>query len=113
MFKNFPSVTAVDGLYREPRIAAQKQPSLLSKINDSLINTFAPIQPKLNAIPVAISPTRPERQIMQPEYNTFELHFHGVDVNNEKKLADVVKQQLTALLRERDSRRRSSLKDQD
>ena len=113
VFKNFPAVTAVDGLYREPRIAAQKQPSLLSQLNDSLINTFAPIQPKLNAIPVAISPTRPEHQIMQPEYNTFELHFHGVDVNNEKKLADVVKQQLTALLRERDSRRRSSLKDQD
>ncbi|MTC61024.1 phage tail tape measure protein [Providencia rustigianii] len=113
VFKNFPSVTAVDGLYREPRIAAQKQPSFLSQLNDSLINTFAPIQPKLNAIPVAISPTRPERQIMQPEYNTFELHFHGVDVNNEKKLADVVKQQLTALLRERDSRRRSSLRDQD
>ncbi|HBO21938.1 MAG TPA: phage tail tape measure protein [Providencia sp.] len=113
VFKNFPSVTAVDGLYREPRIAAQKQPSLLSQLNDSLINTFAPIQPKLNAIPVAVSPTRPERHIMQPEYNTFELHFHGVDVNNEKKLADVVKQQLTALLRERDNRRRSSLKDQD
>ncbi len=113
VFKNFPAVTAVNGLYREPRIAAQKQPSLLSQLNDSLINTFAPIQPKLNAIPVAVSPTRPERQIMQPEYNTFELHFHGVDVNNEKKLADIVKQQLTALLRERDSRRRSSLKDQD
>ncbi|EFB73676.1 phage tail tape measure protein, TP901 family [Providencia rustigianii DSM 4541] len=113
VFKNFPAVTAVDGLYREPRISAQKQPSLLSQLNDSLINTFAPIQPKLSAIPVAVSPTRPERQVMQPEYNTFELHFHGVDVNNEKKLADVVKQQLTALLRERDSRRRSSLKDQD
>ncbi|WP_140186804.1 phage tail tape measure protein [Providencia stuartii] len=113
VFKNFPAVTAIDGAYQEQRIAAQKQPSLLSKINESLVNTFVPIQPAFNAIPVAVTPARPERQVMQPEYNTFELHFHGVDVNNQKNLAAVVKRELTALLRERDSRRRSSLKDQD
>lgn len=112
VFKNFPAVTAVDGLYQEPRIAARKN-SLFPQFNDSLINTLAPIQPKLNAVPVAVSPTRPERQIMQPEYNTFELNFYGVDMSNKKEIADIVKQQLTALLRERDSRRRSSLKDQD
>ncbi|MBG5898440.1 phage tail tape measure protein [Providencia stuartii] len=112
VFKNFPAVTAVNGLYQEPRIAARKT-SLFPQFNDSLINTLAPIQPKLNAVPVAVSPTRPERQIMQPEYNTFELNFYGVDMSNKKEIADIVKQQLTTLLRERDSRRRSSLKDQD
>lgn len=112
VFKNFPDVTAVDGLYQEPRIAARKT-SLFPQFNDSLINTLAPIQPKLNAVPVAVSPTRPERQIMQPEYNTFELNFYGVDMSNKKEIADIVKQQLTTLLRELDSRRRSSLKDQD
>lgn len=112
VFKNFPAVTAVDGLYQEPRIAARKN-SLFPQFNNSLINTLAPIQPKLNAVPVAVSPTRPERQIMQPEYNTFELNFYGVDMSNKKEIADIVKQQLTTLLRERDSRRRSSLKDQD
>lgn len=112
VFKNFPAVTAVDGLYQEPRIAARKT-SLFPQFNDALINTLAPIQPKLNAVPVAVSPTRPERQIMQPEYNTFELNFYGVDMSNKKEIADIVKQQLTTLLRERDSRRRSSLKDQD
>ncbi|MEQ5294784.1 phage tail tape measure protein [Providencia rettgeri] len=112
VFKNFPAVTTVDGLYQEPRIAARKN-SLFPQFNDSLINTLAPIQPKLNAVPVAVSPTRPERQIMQPEYNTFELNFYGVDMSNKKEIADIVKQQLTTLLRERDSRRRSSLKDQD
>lgn len=112
VFKNFPAVTAVNGLYQEPRIAARKT-SLFPQFNDALINTLAPIQPKLNAVPVAVSPTRPERQIMQPEYNTFELNFYGVDMSNKKEIADIVKQQLTTLLRERDSRRRSSLKDQD
>ncbi|WP_336844556.1 phage tail tape measure protein [Providencia rettgeri] len=112
VFKNFPAVTAVNGLYQEPRIAARKN-SLFPQFNDALINTLAPIQPKLNAVPVAVSPTRPERQIMQPEYNTFELNFYGVDMSNKKEIADIVKQQLTTLLRERDSRRRSSLKDQD
>lgn len=112
VFKNFPAVTAVNGLYQEPRIAARKT-SLFPQFNDTLINTLAPIQPKLNAVPVAVSPTRPERQIMQPEYNTFELNFYGVDMSNKKEIADIVKQQLTTLLRERDSRRRSSLKDQD
>lgn len=62
---------------------------------------------------MAVSPTRSERQIMQPEYNTFELNFYGVDMSNKKEIADIVKQQLTILLREHDSRRRSSLKDQD
>lgn len=62
---------------------------------------------------MAVSPTRSERQIMQPEYNTFELNFYGVDMSNKKEIADIVKQQLTILLRERDSRRRSSLKNQD
>lgn len=112
VFKNFPAVTTVDGLYQEPRIAARKT-SLFPQFNDVLINTLAPIQPKLNAVPVAVSPTRPKRQIMQPEYNTFELNFYGVDMSNKKEIADIVKQQLTTLLRERDSRRRSSLKDQD
>ncbi|MEY0961199.1 phage tail tape measure protein [Providencia rettgeri] len=112
VFKNFPAVTAVNGLYQEPRIAARKNP-LFPQFNDALINTLAPIQPKLNAVPVAVSPTRPERQIMQPEYNTFELNFYGVDMSNKKEITDIVKQQLTTLLRERDSRRRSSLKDQD
>ncbi|WP_273826879.1 phage tail tape measure protein [Providencia rettgeri] len=112
VFKNFPAVTMVDGLYQEPRIAARKT-SLFPQFNDALINTLAPIQPKLNAVPVAVSPTRPERQIMQPEYNTFELNFYGVDMSNKKEITDIVKQQLTTLLRERDSRRRSSLKDQD
>ncbi|EMT6574412.1 phage tail tape measure protein [Providencia rettgeri] len=112
VFKNFPAVTAIDGLYQEPRIAARKN-SLFPQFNNSLINTLAPIQPKLNAVPVAVSSTRPERQIMQPEYNTFELNFYGVDMSNKKEIADIVKQQLTTLLRERDSRRRSSLKDQD
>ncbi|WP_404463023.1 hypothetical protein [Providencia rettgeri] len=112
VFKNIPVVTAVNGLYQEPRIAARKT-SLFPQFNDALINTLAPIQPKLNAVPVAVSPTRPERQIMQPEYNTFELNFYGVDMSNKKEIADIVKQQLTTLLRERDSRRRSSLKDQD
>ncbi|MEX0440659.1 phage tail tape measure protein [Providencia rettgeri] len=112
VFKNFPAVTAIDGLYQEPRITARKN-SLFPQFNDALINTLAPIQPKLNAVPVAVSPTRPERQIMQPEYNTFELNFYGVDMSNKKEIADIVKQQLTTLLRERDSRRRSSLKDQD
>ncbi|MBQ0398665.1 phage tail tape measure protein [Providencia rettgeri] len=112
VFKNFPAVTAVNGLYQEPRIAARKT-SLFPQLNDALINTLSPIQPKLNAVPVAVSPTRPERQIMQPEYNTFELNFYGVDMSNKKEIADIVKQQLTTLLRERDSRRRSSLKDQD
>ncbi|MEQ5232915.1 MULTISPECIES: phage tail tape measure protein [Providencia] len=112
VFKNFPAVTTVDGLYQEPRIAARKT-SLFPQFNDALINTLAPIQPKLNAVPVAVSPTRPERQIMQPEYNTFELNFYGVDMSNKKEIADIVKQQLTTLLREHDSRRRSSLKDQD
>ncbi|MEZ2894449.1 phage tail tape measure protein [Providencia rettgeri] len=112
VFKNFPAVTAVNGLYQEPRIAARKT-SLFPQFNDALINTLSPIQPKLNAVPVAVSPTRPERQIMQPEYNTFELNFYGVDMSNKKEIADIVKQQLTTLLRERDSRRRSSLKDQD
>ncbi|WP_272656897.1 MULTISPECIES: phage tail tape measure protein [unclassified Providencia] len=112
VFKNFPAVTAVNGLYQEPRIAARKT-SLFPQFNDALINTLAPIQPKLNAVPVAVSPTRPERQIMQPEYNTFELNFYGIDMSNKKEIADIVKQQLTTLLRERDSRRRSSLKDQD
>ncbi|MEY0027229.1 phage tail tape measure protein [Providencia rettgeri] len=112
VFKNFPAVTMVDGLYQEPRIAARKT-SLFPQFNDALINTLAPIQPKLNAVPVAVSPTRPERQIMQPEYNTFELNFYGIDMSNKKEIADIVKQQLTTLLRERDSRRRSSLKDQD
>ncbi|WP_272675773.1 phage tail tape measure protein [Providencia sp. PROV146] len=112
VFKNFPAVTAVNGLYQEPRIAARKT-SLFPQFNDALINTLAPIQPKLNAVPVAVSATRPERQIMQPEYNTFELNFYGVDMSNKKEIADIVKQQLTTLLRERDSRRRSSLKDQD
>lgn len=112
VFKNFPAVTAVDGLYQEPRIAARKT-SLFPQFNDALINTLAPIQPKLNAVPVAVSPTRPERQIMQPEYNTFELNFYGVDMSNKKEIADIVKQQLITLLREHDSRRRSSLKDQD
>lgn len=113
VFKNYPAVTAIEGAYQEQRMAAKKQPSLLSKINESLINTFAPIQPTLSAVPVAVTPARPERQVMQPEYNTFELHFHGVDVSNEKKFAAIVKRELTTLLRERDSRRRSSLKDQD
>ncbi|MCG5290660.1 phage tail tape measure protein [Providencia rettgeri] len=112
VFKNFPAVTAVDGLYQEPRIAARKT-ALFPQFNNPLINTLAPIQPKLNAVPVAVSPTRPERQIMQPEYNTFELNFYGVDMSNKKEIADIVKQQLTTLLRERDSRRRSSLRDQD
>lgn len=113
VFKNFPAVTAIDGAYQEQRIAMQKQPSLLSKINDSLGGLFPSVQPALKAVPVAVTPTRPERQVMQPEYNTFELHFHGVDVNNEKKLGEIVKRKLSELLRERDGRRRSSLKDED
>lgn len=112
VFKNFPAVTAVNGLYQEPRIATRKT-SLFPQFNDALINTLAPIQPKLNAVPVAVSPTRPERQIMQPEYNTFELNFYGIDMSNKKEITDIVKQQLTSFFRERDSRRRYSLKDQD
>lgn len=112
VFKNFPAVTAVDGLYQEPRIAARKA-SLLSQFNNALINTLSPIQPQLNAVPVAVSPARPERQIMQPEYNTFEFNFYGIDMSNKKEITDIVKQQLASFFRERDSRRRSSLKDQD
>lgn len=112
VFKNFPAVTAVDGVYQEPRIAARKA-SLLPLFNNALINTLAPIQPKLNAVPVAVSPARPERQIMQPEYNTFEFNFYGIDMSNKKEITDIVKQQLASFFRERDSRRRSSLKDQD
>ncbi|EPW8464657.1 phage tail tape measure protein [Serratia marcescens] len=120
IFKNRPPVTAIDGAYQEPRLQVQRE-SLLARLKRSavsLADSVLPptIQPALAGIPIPETPARSfngNRQAISRDNYTFEVHFHGVDMSDQRALGELVKDKLRELMRENDTRRRSRLSDKE
>ncbi|PHM38592.1 phage tail tape measure protein [Xenorhabdus innexi] len=107
VFKNRPPVLPIEGNYQEPRL---QQPSLLTRLTEKL----QPLQPALSGVPVPITPTRNSNtHPTQPDRYSFNLHFHGVDMQNTRSIADLVKAEIEKLMQKQGVRRRSRLYDED
>lgn len=102
VFKNFPAIKAVDGLYQDPSV---RSPSGFKRVPtpDIAASDFTPAKMEMQR-PAA-------RQDIKQEGDKIELHFHGVDMANAKSIAALVRQELEKLKRSQDSRRRSQLTD--
>lgn len=102
VFKNFPAIKAVDGLYQDPSV---RSPSGFKRVPtpDIAASDFTPAKMEMQR-PAA-------RQDIKQEGDKIELHFHGVDMANAKSIAAMVRQELEKLKRSQDSRRRSQLTD--
>ncbi|HGN0093437.1 TPA: phage tail tape measure protein [Morganella morganii] len=102
VFKNFPAIKAVDGLYQDPSV---RSPSAFKRVPtpDIAASDFTPAKMEMQR-PAA-------RQDIKQEGDKIELHFHGVDMTNAKSIAALVRQELEKLKRSQDSRRRSQLTD--
>lgn len=102
VFKNFPAIKAVDGLYQDPSV---RSPSAFKRVPtpDIAASDFTPAKMEMQR-PAA-------RQDIKQEGDKIELHFHGVDMANAKSIAALVRQELEKLKRSQDSRRRSQLTD--
>ncbi|OCA54200.1 phage tail tape measure protein [Photorhabdus namnaonensis] len=118
VFKNHPAVTAIDGAYREPQLNVPRA-SLLSRLKDSAMGLASAVlpepQPAFAGIPVPIDLNgnrNSERQRASDNY-TFELNFYGIDMRDSKALGDLVKEKISELMRETNTRRRSRLTDGD
>ncbi|MEX9953726.1 phage tail tape measure protein [Providencia rettgeri] len=96
VFKNFPAIKAVDGLYQDPTVRGVSVPNVLSASD---------------VAPAKMEMQRPVKQDIKQEGNKYELHFHGVDMKDAKSIASIVRQELEKLKRETDTRRRSLLTD--
>ncbi|HAS8351660.1 TPA: phage tail tape measure protein, partial [Vibrio vulnificus] len=102
VFKNFPAIKAVDGLYQDPSV---RSPSAFKRVP-------APDVIASDITPAKMEMQRPAaRQDIKQEGDKIELHFHGVDMANAKSIAALVRQELEKLKRSQDSRRRSQLTD--
>ncbi|WP_368894742.1 phage tail tape measure protein [Morganella morganii] len=102
VFKNFPAIKAVDGLYQDPSV---RSPSAFKRVP-------APDVVASDITPAKMEMQRPAaRQDIKQEGDKIELHFHGVDMANAKSIAALVRQELEKLKRSQDSRRRSQLTD--
>lgn len=102
VFKNFPAIKAVDGLYQDPSV---RSPSAFKRVP-------APDVIASDITPAKMEMQRPAtRQDIKQEGDKIELHFHGVDMANAKSIAAMVRQELEKLKRSQDSRRRSQLTD--
>lgn len=102
VFKNFPAIKAVDGLYQDPSVRGQS----------AFKGVPAPDVISSSITPAKLEMQRPApRQDIKQEGDNIELHFHGVDMANAKSIADLVRQELEKLKRANDSRRRSQLTD--
>lgn len=102
VFKNFPAIKAVDGLYQDPSV---RSPSAFKRVP-------APDVIASDITPAKMEMQRPAaRQDIKQEGDKIELHFHGVDMTNAKSIAALVRQELEKLKRSQDSRRRSQLTD--
>jgi TP901 family phage tail tape measure protein len=120
VFKNRPPVTAIDGAYQEPRMQVQRE-SLLARLKRSAVSLAdsvlpSSIQPALAGIPIPEAPTRSlstGRQAVSRDNYTFEVHFHGVDMGDQRALGALVKDKIRELMRENDTRRRSRLSDKE
>ncbi|MDX7988232.1 phage tail tape measure protein [Xenorhabdus sp. 12] len=107
VFKNRPPVIAIDGVYQEPRL---QQPSLLSRLTEKL----QPLQPALSGIPIPVTPAgMGNSPKAHDDRYTINLHFHGVDMKDERSLADRVRTEIEKIMRQKGVRRRSSLYDED
>ncbi|RUT67196.1 phage tail tape measure protein [Morganella morganii] len=102
VFKNFPAIKAVDGLYQDPSV---RSPSAFKRVS-------APDVIASDITPAKMEMQRPAaRQDIKQEGDKIELHFHGVDMANAKSIAALVRQELEKLKRTQDSRLRSQLTD--
>lgn len=96
VFKNFPAIKAVDGLYQDPTMGRVSVPNVIASSDIE---------------PAKMEMQRPVKQDIKQEGNKYELHFHGVDMKDAKNIASIVRQELEKLKRETDTRRRSLLTD--
>lgn len=113
VFKHRPDVMKLRGMYQEPLITQKSHTGLLGRFKGLFNDVVNPILPQQNTVLVPIKPERPARELYQPEYNTIELHIHGVEVNNEKSIAEAVQREVNKFFQQRDRRRRSRLADKD
>lgn len=115
VFKHRPPVTAIDGLYQEPRLA-MRPASLLTRLTQSAASLADTVLPPLAGIPVPVTPTRAAGAsggvISQDNYR-FDLHFHGIEMSDRRALGELVKDKIRELMRENSTRRRSRLSDEE
>lgn len=96
VFKNFPAIKAVDGLYQDPTVRGVSVPNTLATSD---------------VAPAKMDMQRPVKQDIKQDGDKYEFHFHGVDMKDAKSIASIVRQELEKLKRETDTRRRSLLTD--
>ncbi|MTC36671.1 phage tail tape measure protein [Providencia alcalifaciens] len=96
VFKNFPAIKAVDGLYQDPTLRGVSVPNVVATSDIT---------------PAKMEIQRPVKQDIKQEGDKYELHFHGVDMRDAKNIASIVRQELEKIKRETDTRRRSLLTD--
>lgn len=96
VFKNFPAIKAVDGLYQDPTLRGVSVPNMVATSDIT---------------PAKMEMQRPVKQDIKQEGDKYELHFHGVDMRDAKNIASIVRQELEKIKRETDTRRRSLLTD--
>lgn len=96
VFKNFPAIKAVDGLYQDPTLRGVSVPNVVATSDIT---------------PAKMEMQRPVKQDIKQEGDKYELHFHGVDMRDAKNIASIVRQELEKIKRETDTRRRSLLTD--
>lgn len=96
VFKNFPAIKAVDGLYQDPTVRGVSVPNVLAASD---------------VAPAKMEMQRPVKQDIKQDGDKYEFHFHGVDMKDAKSIASIVRQELEKLKRETDTRRRSLLTD--
>lgn len=96
VFKNFPAIKAVDGLYQDPTLRGISVPNVVATSDIT---------------PAKMEMQRPVKQDIKQEGDKYELHFHGVDMRDAKNIASIVRQELEKIKRETDTRRRSLLTD--
>lgn len=96
VFKNFPAIKAVDGLYQDPTLRGVSVPNVVAASDIT---------------PAKMEMQRPVKQDIKQEGDKYELHFHGVDMRDAKNIASIVRQELEKIKRETDTRRRSLLTD--
>ncbi|CAM3520156.1 phage tail tape measure protein [Rouxiella silvae] len=123
VFKKHPPVMSVYGAYDEPRIAATHSPS--QSIGDRIGAAVRGITGKLTAWPtqsflpgIPVPSGRAAQSQPAVLDNALEpisltLNFYESAKLDAKEIASTVRRELTALLRERDNRKRSQLKDRE
>ncbi|CRL44882.1 hypothetical protein SGGMMB4_02264 [Sodalis glossinidius str. 'morsitans'] len=113
VFKHRPPVTAIDGLYQEPRLAIRPA-SLLTRLTQSAASLADTVLPPLAGIPIPVTPTRAavaSGGVISQDTYRFDLHFHGIDISDRRALGELVKDKIRELMRENSTRRRSRLSD--